>query len=157
MDASNDILLRAFERPAAYDLVVASDVPGLAGDAIEFAALPSGELIVDEDQGNADLSPLADEVERHVAKPYRVVARREEGDRWKIAAREIDVLELTLETGDEIELVTEGGARDLRVDGEPSAAQIPELEQAGETLGTDYVVQADRLDGTLWELRASPL
>jgi hypothetical protein len=86
-----------------------------------------------------------------------VVARREEGDRWKVAAREIDVIDLTLGRGDEIELVCEGGVRELRVDGEPSTAEIPELARAEEALGSDYVVQADRLDGTLWEIRASPL
>ena len=35
--------------------------------------------------------------------------------------------------------------------------EIPELERAGETLGSDFVVQADRLDGDLWEIRASAL
>jgi hypothetical protein len=152
-----EALRGAFERSAEYDLIVSLDVPLLSGDEIEFAALPSGELLVDEEQGDGDLSPLADEVEQEVGLPYRVVARREEGDRWKIAAREIDVIELTLGSGDEIELVCEGGVRELRVDGEPSTAEIPELERAEEALGSDYVVQGDRLDGTLWEIRASPL
>jgi hypothetical protein len=152
-----EALRGAFERSAEYDLIVSLDVPLLSGDEIEFAALPSGELLVDEEQGDGDLSPLADEVEQEVGLPYRVVARREEGDRWKIAAREIDVIELTLGRGDEIELVCEGGVRELRVDGEPSTAEIPELARAEEALGSDYVVQGDRLDGTLWEIRASPL
>ncbi len=45
----------------------------------------------------------------------------------------------------------------LIVDGELWRQEIPELERAGETLGTDYFVQADRLDGDLWEIRASAL
>jgi hypothetical protein len=43
------------------------------------------------------------------------------------------------------------------VDGKPWKQVIPELERAGETLGSDFVVQADRLDGDFWEIRASAL
>jgi hypothetical protein len=155
-DVWYEVLRGAFERPAEFDVVMTAELPQLSGDQVEFAALPNGELIVDEEQGDGDLSSLADEVEQEVGAPYRVVARREEGDRWKVAAREIDVVELTLR-GDEIELVCEGGVRELRVDGEPSSAEIPELARAEEALGSDFVVQADRLDGDLWEIRASPL
>jgi len=84
-------------------------------------------------------------------------ARREDGDLWSIAARTIDVVELSFDGGDEIELVENEGSTELRVDGQPWNEQIPALERAGETLGTDFVVQADRLDGDLWEIRASAL
>jgi len=49
------------------------------------------------------------------------------------------------------------GVTELRVDGEPRKQMIPELERAGETLGSDFVVQADRLDGDFWEIRVSAL
>ena len=35
--------------------------------------------------------------------------------------------------------------------------QCDGIGNAGETLGTDFVVQADRLDGDFWEIRASAL
>ena len=88
-----------------------------------------------------------------------MLARREESadDLWGVAARAIDVVELHFEDGDEIELVENEGSTELRVDGEPRNEPIPELERAGETLGSDFVVQADRLDGDLWEIRVSAL
>jgi hypothetical protein len=148
---------RAMARPAVWDLVTTVTSPGLAGDKVEFATLPTGDLIVDTETGDADLSPLADAVEKQLKPPYRVLARREDDDLWSVAARTIDVVELSFEGGDEIELVENDGSTELRVDGKPWTEEIPELERAGETLGADFVVQADRLDGDLWEIRASAL
>jgi hypothetical protein len=150
-------LTRAMERPAIWDVVTSITAPGIEGDKVEFATLPTGDLVVDTETGDADLSPFADAVEKQVDPPYRVLARREGGDRWGIAARVIDVVELTFDGGDEIELVENEGSTELRVDGEPWSQEIPELERAGETLGTDFVVQADRLDGDFWEIRVSAL
>ena len=152
-------LTRAMARPAVWDLVTTAHVAGIAGDRVEFATLPAGDVIVDTETGDGDVSPLADEVEKQLKPPYRVLARREPGedDLWGIAARAIDVVELHFDGGDEIELVENDGSTELRVDGEPRHEQIPELERAGEALGTDFVVQADRLDGDLWEIRVSAL
>jgi hypothetical protein len=145
-------------RPAEWDVFVTVAAPAIGGDEVEFATLPEGDIIVDSESGDSDLSPLADAVEPEVERPYRVVARRGEGDLWSVAARGIDVLRLDFSDGDELELASVGGRTDLKVDGEPSDAHIPELEQAGEAAsGEDYVVQAERLDGDLWEVRASPL
>jgi len=149
---------RAMARPGEYDAVAAVHAPEIPGTSVEFATLPNGDVIVDSEQGDADLSPLADAVEQQVKPPYRVVARRGEDDMWSVAARGIDVLEVDFAAGDEIELASLDGQIDLKVDGEPWDGRIPELEGAGEAAeGEDYVVQAERLDGDLWEVRASPL
>ena len=148
---------RAMARPAVWDVLTTVTAPGIDGDKVEFATLPTGDLIVDTETGDADLSPLADAVEKQLKPPYRVLARRENDDLWSVAARTIDVVQLTFDGGDEIELVENEGVTELRVDGKPWKQEIPELEQAGETLGADFVVQADRLDGDLWEIRASAL
>jgi hypothetical protein len=148
---------RAMARPAVWDILTTVTAAGITGDRVEFATLPSGDVIVDTETGTADLSPLADAVEKQLKPPYRVVARREDDDLWSIAARTIDVVELTFDGGDEIELVENEGSTELRVDGKPWNEEIPELERAGETLGTDFVVQADRLDGDVWEIRVSAL
>ena len=114
--------VRAMARPGEYDAVVSVHAPEIHGDTAEFATLANGDVIVDTEQGDADLSPLADAVEKHVEPPS------------------ID------------------GHIDLKVDGKPWNGRIPELEHAGEAAnGEDYVVQAERLDGDLWEVRASPL
>lgn len=150
-------LSRAMARPAVWDLVTSVSAPGIVGDKVEFATLPDGDMIVDTESGDGDLSALAEAVEKQLQPPYRVLGRREDGDLWGIAARAIDVVELKFDGGDEIELVENEGSTELRVDGEPWAQKIPELERAGETLGADFVVQADRLDGDFWEIRASAL
>ena len=69
----------------------------------------------------------------------------------------LEFQEWFLVKGDEIELVENEGRTELRIDGEASQQVIPELERAGEALGSDFVVQADRLDGDLWEIRVSAL
>jgi hypothetical protein len=148
---------RAMARPAVWDLVTSVTATGIAGDKVEFATLPGGDMIVDTETGDGDLSPLADAVEKELAPPYRALGRRQDDDVWGIAARTIDVVELTFDGGDEIELVENEGVTDLRVDGKPWKQAIPELERAGETLGSDFVVQADRLDGDFWEIRVSAL
>ena len=150
-------LTRAMARPGVWDVITTVHAPGVAGDTVEFATVPAGDMIVDTETGEADLSPFADEVERELKPPYRALARREDDDLWSLAARTIDVVELKLDEGDEIELVENEGSTELRIDGEASQQAIPELERAGEALGSDFVVQADRLDGDLWEIRVSAL
>jgi hypothetical protein len=150
-------LTRAMARPGVWDLITTVHAAGIAGDAVEFATVPAGDMIVDTETGDADLSPFADKVEKQLEPPYRALARREDDDLWSLAARTIDVVELKLEQGDEIELVENEGRTELRIDGEPSQQVIPELERAGEALGSDFVVQADRLDADLWEIRVSAL
>ena len=150
-------LTRAMARPGVWDVLTTVHAPGIAGDTVEFATVPAGDMIVDTETGDADLSPFADAVEKQLEPPYRVLARREDDDLWSLAARTIDVVELQLEKGDEIELVENEGSTELRIDGEASEQVIPELEHAGDALGSDFVVQADRLDGDLWEIRVSAL
>ena len=130
---------------------------GVPGSLVEFAALPSGDLVVDREDGDTDLSPLANAVERSLPSPYRAYGRREEGDLWAITANAIHVLQFTFEGGDELELVTRGGATELTVDDEPTAGTVPELEEQGRAVGVDYVVHAERLDGDLWEVKADAL
>jgi hypothetical protein len=148
---------RALARPAQFDAMVTTHAPGLAGAKVEFATLPDGDLIVDVETGDADLSALAEAVEKHLRPPYRALGRREEGDLWAVAARQIDVLRLAFDGGDGIEVVKRAGRREIRVDGKPWSADIPALEDEGAALGDEYVVHADRLDGDLWEVQASPL
>lgn len=156
--ALEDLWLRAMARPGEYDTVVTVHAPEIPGDSVSFATLPSGDVIVDSEQSDADLTAFAEAVEEHLKPPYRVIARRHEEDVWSVAGRGIDVLELDFAGGDGIELASVDGAIERKVDGEPYDEPIPVLEKAGEAAnGEDYVVQAERLDGNLWEVRASPL
>ena len=114
-------------RPAEWDVYVTAQAPDLAGDEVGFVALPEGDLIVEDEEGDADLSPLADAVEQQLKPPYRAIGRRDEGALWAVAARQIDVRRLERD-GDEFEDVE------------------------GET-----VVRGRRLDGDLWEIREDRL
>src|SRR5439155_23503202 len=109
------ICTRVMARPRKSYPTLTIRSEGIPGDEVAFATLPIGDIIVDTEQGDADLSPLADAAEHHLHAPYRVVARRQSDDVWFVAVREIDVLELDFDGGDEIELASNDGEIDLRV------------------------------------------
>jgi hypothetical protein len=145
-------------RPKEWDAAVTVDAPGLAGDRIEFTAIPNGDLIVDEESGDADLSPFADAVEQRLSPPYSAVAQRQGSHLWAVAARKIGVAQIRCPDGDKLEFSRHGDEGELRVDGEPSDALVPpELERLAETAGDSFYVEAERIDGDLWEVKVTAL
>jgi hypothetical protein len=144
--------------PKEWDAAVTVTAPALAGERIEFTTIPNGDVIVSEETGDADLSPLADAVERHVSPPYRAIAVRQDDDLWGVGAKRIDVARIRFPEGEKLELSRNGDDKELRVDAEPSHAEIPpELERIGEAAADDFYVEATRIDGDLWEVRATAL
>jgi hypothetical protein len=144
--------------PKEWDATVAVTAPGLDGDRIEFTTLPEGDIIVGEEQGETNLSDLADAVEEQLQPPYRAVAARQDGDLWGVGAKRIEVARIEFPEGDSLELSRKDSWDELRVDGESSDARIPrELEQLGQRVGGDFFVKAERIDGDLWEVRVSAL
>src|SRR5262249_55080237 len=132
--------------------------PGLQGDEVGFIALPEGDLIVEKEDGGGDLSPLADAIEQQVPTPYRAVAARQDGDRWGVGAKRIEVAEGAFPQGETLELSRKDSWDEFRVDGVPSDEVVPpELRRLGERTGRDFFVKAERIDGDLWEVRVSPL
>lgn len=129
----------------------------LPGDRIEFTTLPNGDILVEEEKGDDDVAPLAEAVERHVDPPYRAIAARQGEDLWAVGAKRIQVAEFGFAQGDAIELSVNDGTQEVRVDGEPSVAQVPELVRLGEQEGPDYCVEAGRIDGDFWEVKATAL
>jgi hypothetical protein len=157
---------RAFEQAAVtglqrfreWDVTVTTEATGLEGGEVSFVALPDGSLLVDEEVGDESLAPLADAVEEQLRPPYRARGVRRRGDVWAVAASKIEVVDLEPDVaGDEIELVSRAGERILAVDGARSFGSAPRLERLAERRSSDYVVHASRLDGSLWEVRVSPL
>lgn len=146
-------------RPRQWDAVATAEAPDLPGEEVGFTALPDGTLIVDQDVPDHTLAPLADAIERTLDPPYRAESVRRHASVWAVAARRIDVVELPAETpGDHILLTSHGGARELVVDGEPTFGSLPALERiAEEQFPGGYVVEAERLDETLWQVRLSAL
>jgi len=140
-----------------WDAVATARVPGLTGDQAEFVTLPNGDIVVEREKGDGDLSPLADAVEKKIEPPYRAVAARQDHDLWGVAATLILVERFQLAEGDAVELSQNDGEQEVRVDGEPSDAQVPELVQLGEQVGDGYCVEAKRIDGDFWEVEVSAL
>jgi hypothetical protein len=143
-------------RPRRWDAVVSADAPEVAGHELEFVTLPDGSIVIDDEQGDADLTAFAEAVERQVPRPYRVKGVRRNDGVWSLAVRRVDVETFSAE-GEEIDLSMHDGFRSLTVDGRPSFGSIPELEAIGGRQGDAYVVRATRLDGDLWEVSADPL
>jgi hypothetical protein len=143
-------------RTREWDVVTTAEAPEVAGDEVEFAALPDHSLLVDEEQGDANLGPLADAVEAKLEPPYRARGVRQSASSWGVAAKRIEVVRLEIE-GDEIDLTMNQGERELRVDGRRSTRALSELERLAERQSRDYAVHAERLDGDLWEIRISAL
>ncbi len=144
--------------PPDWDATTTTTAPGILGDQVRFTVLPNGELIVEEEQGDGDLSPLADAIEGRLDPPYKAIASRQEGDLWGVGAKRIEVTTIPLPDADTLELSQSAGETELRVDGESSDAAAPvELQRLGERTGGDFSVQATRIDGDEWEVRVSPL
>jgi hypothetical protein len=141
-----EVGVHGVQRVREWDATVTTEAEGIDGDAATFVALPDGSLLV-EDGPDSSLQALADAVERELRPPYRARAARVDGDLWGVQARRIEVREIRNQAGDALELTSEG----LRVDGQRVFGSVRELEGLGD------VVRAERLDGDLWEVRASAL
>lgn len=142
-----EVAIHGIPRAREWDVTVTAEAPDIDGDTATFVVLPDGSVLVEEGP-DSSLQPLADAVEAELPPPYRARAARQRGDMWAVQARKIQVLRLRNgPDGDSIELTRDG----LVVDGAREFGSVPELEGLGD------VVRAERLDGDLWEVRASSL
>jgi hypothetical protein len=142
-----EVGIHGMQRPREWDATQTVEAPGIEGDAATFVVLPDGSVLVEEGS-DSSLQPLADAIEQELKPPYRARAARQRGDLWAVQARKIEVAQLRHPPqGDSIELTGDM----LLVDGERAFGSVPELEGRGD------VVRAERLDGNLWEVRASAL
>jgi hypothetical protein len=139
-------------RERQYDAVVTADAPDVEGAGARFVALEDGSLLLEE--GDGDLTPLAEAIEQEVSRPYRATAVRRGDTQWAVAARRLRVIQLPEPGGDEVELAIRGDERTLVIDGNRAFGTLPELEALAEG---DAVIRASRLDGNLWEIRVDPL
>lgn len=144
-------------RARRWDAVASAAAPGLQGDNVHFVALSDGTLVVEEDEPDDALSPLADAVEATIRPPYRAEAVRRGPEAWAVAASRIAIAAVPGLSGDKAELVVTRDGRTLTVDGRATLGHAPALERLGQSEGTEYVVRAERLDGDLWEVEATPL
>jgi hypothetical protein len=139
-------------RERQYDAVVTAEAPDAEGATARFVALEDGSLLLEE--GDGDLTPLADAIEQQVKRPYRATAVRRGESQWAVAAHGLRVIQLPEPGGDEVELAVRGEERTLVIDGSRAFGTLAELEALADG---DAVIRAARLDGSLWEVRVDPL
>jgi hypothetical protein len=143
-------------RVREWDTVLAADAPALPGDAVHFVRLRDGRVVVEDDVPGEALLPLTRALEQAIDAPYRAEAvRRERG--WAVGARQIEVVEEPTIAGTEAQLVVTAEERTLTVDGEERPGLVPGFRALGERHGREYVLDAVRLEGDLWEATVSPL
>jgi hypothetical protein len=144
-------------RARDWDATVTAEAPDIEGDHATFVALPDGSLLV-EDGSDSSLEPLAAAVEQEVRAPYRAQAVRQNERLWAVQARRLEVLKLKdAPEGDTLDLTHTSDETTLRVDGERVFGSVRALEERGAREGREYSVHAERLDGELWEVKASAL
>ena len=156
-EARGEPAIHGVPRARRWDAVATAEAPELRGDRVHLVSLADGTLIVEEDEPDGALAPLADAVDRVLAPPYKAEAVRRSVDTWAIAASRIELVDVPGLAGDQIELATTRDGRTLKVDGQQTLGRSPALERVGEAHGTEYVVRARRVDGDLWEVEASAL
>jgi hypothetical protein len=149
--------IHGIHRFREWDALVRVTGVELDVDEVRFVALDDGTLVVDGDE-DLDLAPWAEAIEQELQLPYRAHAVRADNDAWTAAAEAIELVELPRELeGEQLELTVRQGERMLIVDGAPAFGDTSELDQLGAERGDDYVVQASRVDGDLWDVRVLPL
>jgi hypothetical protein len=154
----DEVGVTGLHRLREWDATATVEAPELQAGEIEFVVLPDGTLLVAEELEPEALAPLADAVEEQLGAPYRARAVRRYSDVWAVAANGIAVLDLRPDLeGDEVELVSRAGERTLTVDGTRAFGSVPQLEGLGSDRAADFVVHATRLDGSLWEVKVTPL
>jgi hypothetical protein len=144
--------IHGIPRERQYDAVVTAAAREVPGAAAQFVGLEDGSLLLEE--GDGDLTPLADAIEQELPRPYRAHAVRRGEAQWAVAGRRLRVVRLPEPGGDEVELAVRGEDRTLVVDGNRAFGTMPELEALADG---DAVIRAARLDGDLWEIRVDPL
>ncbi|HZC30572.1 MAG TPA: hypothetical protein VE261_03575 [Gaiellaceae bacterium] len=155
--AWQEVAIHGVQRARDWDATVTAQAPDVEGDRATFVALPDGSLLV-EDGPDGSLEPLAAAVETELKPPYRARAVRQGDTLWAVQARKLDVVKIVdAPEGDALDLTRTPDGAELRVDGERVFGSVRELEERGAREGRAFTIHAERLDGDLWEVKASAL
>jgi len=136
-------------RGRTWDVVASGHAPDLVGETVVFVVLLDGTVVVEDDQPDGALIPLADAVEQALRPPYRAAAIRHEGDVWAVVAERVEIVELAGLEGDAIDLTVVDGERTLAIDDERTIRPLPALDALVERRG-DVSAHGERLDGDLF-------
>jgi hypothetical protein len=148
--------LSGVPRGRSWDAMVSAHAPNLIGETVTFVTLADGTVVVDGDQPDDSLSPLADAIEKMLPPPYRAAAVRNAEAVWSIAAESVVVVELPDLEGDEVDLSMMDGVRELIVEGNVAIRPLPPLDALAEVHG-DVALHAERVDDDLFAVDVFPL
>lgn len=146
-------------RQREWDVVATAEAPGTPGDEAQFVALGDGRLLVEDGPADFDPVPLGGALEGAIEAPYRAVAVRR-SEQWAVGACTIEVVRLEPDPrGDELELTWDGSSLALVVDGVPAGSSNADALERLAAAREDgpYAAHAQRLEGSLWEVRVLPL
>ena len=66
-----------------WDLVVTGEAPDLTGaDELGFVVVEDGDIFMDSQLPDGDVTPLAEAIELQIQPPYRAYGVRQEADLW---------------------------------------------------------------------------
>ena len=149
-----EVGIHGMHRQREWDAVVTVEVTEATLDEQAFVVLQDGRLVVEDGDGSA----AAIAARLTFPAPYRAHAVRRHLGVWAVATRRLETTELAADPGGAfVELVWDGVARSVRIDGEPTLAGVPELERLGAARYGAYVVTAARLADSTWEVAVTPL
>ena len=149
--------IHGIPRAREWDATLTVEAPDVEGHRATFVAPPDGSLLV-EDGPDTSLEPLAAAVEKELPPPYRARAMRQSETLWAVQARRIEVLKLkNPPEAETLDVTHTGDETELKADGQRVFGSVRELEERGAREGREYSVHAERLDGDLWEVKASAL
>ncbi len=143
-------------RGRTWDVIASANAPALVGDSVTFVALEDGSIVVNEDEPDDSLLPLADAIEHTLPPPYRAAAVRNAGDMWSAVAEKVAIVELPEISGDVVDLTIVGGERELRIDGERTIEPLPALDALAGEHG-DAALHAERVDDAIFAVDVFPL
>jgi hypothetical protein len=133
-------------------VVVSLLAPEVAGDYAIFVALPERLLIVEEQEGDSDLSVLADAIEKRLQAPYRARALRVDERRFVVVASEIETVELPGLDGEELVVFAlPDGQRTAVLDGGSHQLTSPEVEAILEE-SAPCLLRLENVDESVWEV-----
>jgi hypothetical protein len=150
----DDAGIHGLHRQREWDAVmtVEADAPG---DELAYVVLD--DTVVIESDGD-----LPDDVtgafDGRLEPPYRVVGVRRGEALWALGARQIETAVVPGLEGDDIALAVGEEGTTFHVDGAQRFGSMPALEDLARDRGLDYfALQAERVDGDVWELRITAL
>lgn len=140
------------EAEESLGVVVSLLAPDVAGDYAVFVALPERLIIVEEQEGDSDLSVLADAVEKRLQAPYRARALRVDGRRFVVVASEIETVELPGLGGEELVVFAlPDGQRTAVLDGAQYELANSEVESILAE-AAPCLLRLENVDEYVWEL-----